>query len=230
LDKLGYKFDETFGAYRHPDNRQVIYLGDYVDRCDDPVGVLNIVMSMCEKGSAQAVVGNHDQKCFRALKGNKVKLNHGLEKTIEELNKQTPEYREKVKNFLGSLPYELILADGLISASHAGLPEDLQGKDNDKARSQALYGKTTGKIDPVTGFPERLDWAKDYTGFKWVFHGHTPMLEHRILNKVVCLDTGVPFGNYLTSINFPTMTVTKVKALAEYQPYRPFGGVTTDGA
>jgi len=57
LDKLGY--EEHSGVFHHP-KRQVIFCGDFVDRGPQIRDTLRIARSMCEAGSAQAVMGNHE--------------------------------------------------------------------------------------------------------------------------------------------------------------------------
>ena len=61
LENLGY--DAADGVYRHP-TRTVIFVGDFIDRGPEQREVLQIVRSMCDAGSAQAVMGNHE---FNAL-------------------------------------------------------------------------------------------------------------------------------------------------------------------
>jgi hypothetical protein len=58
LNTLGYSI--TDGAYKHPNNRQVVFLGDYIDRGPKIRETLNIVKSMCEAGNAFAIMGNHE--------------------------------------------------------------------------------------------------------------------------------------------------------------------------
>ena len=57
LAKLGYR--EVDGVYRQPD-RQVIFLGDFIDRGPDQRGVIDIVRPMIDDGAALAVMGNHE--------------------------------------------------------------------------------------------------------------------------------------------------------------------------
>ena len=57
LDTLGYRL--TDGAYRHPE-RQVIFLGDFIDRGPDQRGVIDIVRPMIDEGTALSVMGNHE--------------------------------------------------------------------------------------------------------------------------------------------------------------------------
>jgi hypothetical protein len=57
LTKLGYS--EQSGAYRHPE-RQIIFLGDFIDRGPEIRETLQTVRAMVDGGSALAVMGNHE--------------------------------------------------------------------------------------------------------------------------------------------------------------------------
>jgi hypothetical protein len=58
LAKLGYT--RSGGAHRHPDRRQVVFVGDLIDRGPGQIDTLRLVRSMVEAGSAQIVLGNHE--------------------------------------------------------------------------------------------------------------------------------------------------------------------------
>jgi len=47
------------GTWSHPD-RMAVFVGDYVDRGPDQVGVYRIVRKMVEAGAAHAIMGNHE--------------------------------------------------------------------------------------------------------------------------------------------------------------------------
>ena len=61
LEKLGYTLEE--GGYHHPE-REVIFLGDFIDRGTEILEVLQLVRPMIDSGEAKAVMGNHE---FNAL-------------------------------------------------------------------------------------------------------------------------------------------------------------------
>ena len=61
LKKLGYYHNGV--SYTH-ERRQVLFLGDFVDRGPAQRQVLQTVMAMCESGAARAIMGNHE---FNAL-------------------------------------------------------------------------------------------------------------------------------------------------------------------
>ena len=58
LQKLGYTLSN--GIYRHPEKRNVIFLGDYIDRGPKIRETLHIVKNMCDAGNAVAIMGNHE--------------------------------------------------------------------------------------------------------------------------------------------------------------------------
>jgi len=57
LRKLDYS--EVAGVFRHPE-RQMIFVGDFIDRGPEQREALRIARSMCESGAARAVMGNHE--------------------------------------------------------------------------------------------------------------------------------------------------------------------------
>jgi calcineurin-like phosphoesterase family protein len=57
LEQLGYNLND--GIYQHPD-RQVIFLGDFIDTGPYQRRTLEIVHPMVESGHALAVLGNHE--------------------------------------------------------------------------------------------------------------------------------------------------------------------------
>lgn len=58
LGKLGYRIKD--GAYRHPEGRIALFLGDLIDRGPGQLEVINIVRNMIEAGSARTILGNHE--------------------------------------------------------------------------------------------------------------------------------------------------------------------------
>lgn len=46
-------------CFRHPE-RQMIFVGDFIDRGPQQREVLRIARSMCDAGAARAVMGNHE--------------------------------------------------------------------------------------------------------------------------------------------------------------------------
>ena len=206
LRELGYS---AGGA--HPEGRKVAFLGDLVDRGPDTPGVLRLVMSMVAAGNAVSVRGNHEEKLVRALKGHQVQVGHGLEQSLDQLARETAEFRAEVLAFCDSLVPHYVLDGGKLVIAHAGLPERYHGRESARMRSLALWGVSTGEHDS-RGFPVRYPWARDYRGAAMVLYGHTPVEEPEWVNGTLCLDTGCVFGGRLTALRYPERELVSVPA------------------
>lgn len=227
LGKLGYELDpfedgkEDLISARHPEGRTAMFVGDIVDRGPKNVNALRLVMGMVEEGSAQCVVGNHDFKLNKWLKGRKVQLTHGLDLTVAELEQTTEAFRKTVSEFIWDLRSHFWLADGRLVVAHAGLKEAMHGRGSGAVRSFAMYGETTGEVDEF-GLPVRLEWAREYRGKADVVYGHTPMAETEWLNNTLCIDTGCVFGGKLTALKWPERETVTVDARQQYAvPAKP---------
>ncbi len=228
LEELGYNIgsiDDDGKNYgfdvNHPEKRQVIFLGDLVDRGPNSPAVLKLVMSMVRNGSALCVPGNHDLKLQKKLNGKNVQLKHGLAETMEQLENESPEFITDVKEFLYSLISHYILDDGKLAVAHAGIKEEMQGRGSGAVRAFCLYGETTGEIDEF-GLPVRYNWASEYRGRAKVIYGHTPVPNAEWLNKTIDIDTGCVFGGELSALRYPEEELISVKAAKVYsEPVRP---------
>lgn len=220
LARLGYGIETTLEpelAYRvqAPEGRKVVFVGDLVDRGPKVPEVLRLVMDMVNAGVALCVPGNHDQKLWRKLKGNEVSLNHGLANSVEQLERESPAFRERVLKFLDGLISHYVLDEGKLVVAHAGLKAEMQGRGSRAVREFALYGETTGETDEF-GLPIRYIWAKDYRGHALVVYGHTPVYEPEWLNHTVNIDTGCVFGGKLTALRYPEQEVLSIPAHQVY--------------
>ena len=50
-------------------------------------------MGMVAEGTALSVAGNHDNKLMRQMQGRNVRLSHGLQESVTQLARETPEFR-----------------------------------------------------------------------------------------------------------------------------------------
>ncbi len=176
LRQMGYEVEglPTEPRARHPDGRKVIFLGDLVDRGPDSPSVLRLVMSMVDAGTALCVPGNHDTKLLRKLRGRDVRITHGLAETLQQMEGEQEDFRQKVAAFLDKLVSHYVLDGGRLVVAHAGLKAELQGRASARVRDFALFGETTGETDEF-GLPVRYNWAADYRGDAMVVYGHTPV-------------------------------------------------------
>ncbi len=217
LEKLGYTLRQTESGWQasHLAGRKLVFVGDLCDRGPDTPGVFHLVMEVCQRDAGYCVVGNHDDKLLRWLKGDNVKLSHGLALSVEQFEREPPELREQVREFLIKLPTHLMLDGGRLVVAHAGLTEEMQGRISGKVRAFALYGDTTGESDAF-GLPVRRNWAERYRGRAAVVYGHTPALLPEWENRCICIDTGCVFGGRLTALRYPEQELISVPALQEY--------------
>jgi len=184
--------------------------------------VLRIVMNMVQAGSAYCLIGNHDDKLLRHLRGFSVKTTHGLDKTVGEIDNQSEEFVAEVKTFLDSLISHFVFDDGRLVVSHAGIKEKYQGRGSGRVRAFCLFGDTTGETDEY-GLPVRLPWANEYRGKALVVYGHTPTPEVSVVNNTFCIDTGCVFGGKLSAFRYPEKEIVQIDAQQEYYaPVRPF--------
>ncbi|NET33960.1 MAG: polynucleotide kinase-phosphatase [Cyanothece sp. SIO1E1] len=212
-------------VYYHPAGRKAVFLGDLVDRGPRILDTLRLVRNMVQAQTALCVPGNHDVKLLRKLRGKQVRIRHGLEQSVAELDALPANQREafvpELIEFLHSLTSHYVLDQGRLVVAHAGMKQELQGRGSGRVRDFALYGETTGEIDEF-GLPVRHNWAAAYRGEATVVYGHTPVLEAEWLNRTIDIDTGCVFGGKLTALRYPEQELVSVLAARMYcEPAKP---------
>jgi len=227
VSNLGYTATRTetapFGfSVSAPHQRKACFVGDLVDRGPNTPDVLRLVMSMMEANVAICVPGNHDVKLMRKLKGADVRITHGLAESLEQLERETPEFKNQIVEWVDKLISHYVLDDGKLVVAHAGMKEKFQGRGSAKVRDFALFGETTGETDEY-GLPVRYNWASDYRGNAMVVYGHTPVVEPEWINRTICIDTGCVFGGKLTALRYPERELVSVPAKKiYYESVKPF--------
>jgi protein phosphatase len=218
--KLGY--DWSSGLPVHPDGRHLAFVGDLTDRGPESLKTALLVWELVVNSrSAYYVPGNHCNKLYRYLLGNKVQTTHGLETTVSEFLSLIPEekntFREKFISLYESARLYHILDDERLVIAHAGIKEDYIGKMNSKVKTFVLFGDITGQTNP-DGTPVRRDWAQKYQGKATIVYGHTPVKEPRILNNTYNIDTGAVFGGKLSALRYPEMDIESVPSTLPFVP------------
>ncbi|RFU64152.1 bis(5'-nucleosyl)-tetraphosphatase PrpE [Peribacillus glennii] len=219
-EKLGYMWDS--GVPVHPSGRILAFVGDLTDRGPFSLKVIDAVHELVvQQKLALYSPGNHCNKLYRYLQGNRVQVTHGLETTVAELAALTAREEKKIKKKFIDLyeqaPLYQIADQGNLIIAHAGIREDYIGKNNNKVKTFVLYGDITGAKHP-DGTPVRLDWAARYTGKRWIIYGHTPVKEARKVNRTYNIDTGCVFGGKLTALRYPEMELVDVPSTLPYVP------------
>jgi diadenosine tetraphosphatase ApaH/serine/threonine PP2A family protein phosphatase len=221
LNRLGYGVTWSWsGQWRIPEiaspsGRRIIFVGDLVDRGPGALEVVTLVMTMCERGQALCVPGNHDVKFRRWLDGHHVTTAHGLEATIADFELITSKERAAVSHFIRALPPYLWLNSGQLVVAHAGIKADMIGTTSHKIENFCLYGDVdSGKT--ARGLPIRYNWAARYDGIPLVTYGHVCVAEPAWVNGTVCIDTGCCFGGSLTALRYPERETVSVPARRTY--------------
>ncbi|MCG1020138.1 bis(5'-nucleosyl)-tetraphosphatase PrpE [Sutcliffiella horikoshii] len=211
LTELGYKKEN--GNYLHPEGRKLAFVGDLTDRGPDSVGVVKIVYHLVEAGKAFYVPGNHCNKLYRFLIGNKVQQTHGLETTVAEYDalpkKEKQDFKEMFVSLYENAPLYHVLDEKKLVVAHAGIKKEYIGQHSKKVKTFVLYGDITGEFHE-NGMPIRRDWAQDYDGGAWIVYGHTPVREVRVVNRTANIDTGAVFGGKLSALRYPEMQTVSV--------------------
>lgn len=223
LEKLGYQLHFVGPSIQkaiqfrvsHQEQRMLIFLGDLGDRGPKNHLVFRLVMDLIDQGMALAVNGNHEIKLRHYLEGRPIPLTHGLDRTVDDLAKESTYFRHRILNFLRQSHHHLILDGGRLVVAHAGLVETFHGYEGSLARSFAHYGDVQKGKDEY-GLPIRRDWAADYRGKAKVVYGHTPVLDAVWRFGTLCIDTGCVYGGKLTAVSYPEGHLTAVKAARAY--------------
>lgn len=216
--KLGYAWKA--GIPVNPQGRKLAFVGDLTDRGPESLKTAELVWTLViEQDLAYYVPGNHCNKLYRYLLGNKVQITHGLETTVSEFSalgsKEQSTFREKFQQLYDSSPLYHVLDNGKLVIAHGGIREDYIGENNSKVKTFVLYGDITGQSNP-DGTPVRRDWAKKYSGKATIVYGHTPVKEPRIINNTYNIDTGAVFGGSLTALRYPEMELISIPSTMPY--------------
>ena len=232
LEKLGYQesVTDTGRQYVHPEGRIAVFVGDLVDRGPGSDIVLELVMNMADAGDALCVIGNHEDKLLRTMRGNPTTVSHGLQETLDQLAKRDEAFRARVNTFLRSLPAHLMLDGENLAVAHAGITENYLGRFSHRVAQFCMYGETNGETDEWD-LPVRVNWARNYRGRATVVYGHTPVEKAEFFNGTINVDTGCVFGGQLSALRYPENEVVSVPAQQTYyEAARPIGSGMQDPA
>ncbi|MDQ6692809.1 MAG: metallophosphoesterase [Chloroflexota bacterium] len=221
FQELGYTQDAS-GSYNHAERRIVVFLGDLGDRGPYSGQIFRMAMQMVSRGQALYTPGNHCNKLLRYLEGRSVRQSQGLAGTIrqvEELEMVEPGFRSRLRLFIESAPTYLWLDEGNLVVAHAGIKEQMIGRDSESVKRMCLYGDITGERN-ADGTPVRLDWAQHYRGEAAIIYGHTPTPGPVWTNNTTNIDQGAAFGGWLTAMRWPDREAVQVRAHMAYYKER----------
>jgi hypothetical protein len=104
LLNLGYNNNKNY--YSHPDERKVVFVGDFIDRGLQIRETLQIVKGMCDNGTAKAVMGNHEYNAILFHTKNHKNGGYYRDHSFKEINhhietlRQFKDYPEEWKIYL----------------------------------------------------------------------------------------------------------------------------------
>lgn len=186
-----------------PDKDRLIFLGDYIDRGEDPKGVVDFILTLLETSSLiQCLAGNHEDVFLNFLAGGDLRLlliNGGMTTLqsyeMDDLKEGEPTIPADHRAFFQTLLPWLELEDSYVV--HAGFRPG---------------------VDIQRQSFEDLMWIREpfirsnYDFGKRVIFGHTPFYEPLVADNKIGLDTGAVFGNKLTCLEIPSMKFHSVEA------------------
>jgi protein phosphatase len=192
----------------------IIQLGDLVDDGPDSAGALETMFKLIDEKRGVFLLGNHDFKLARALRGGKVVRTPALEVTIAGLS---PSLAERAAFEIMRAP--AWISHGALFFVHGGFhrgmlaeaPPAFPAIRPDALLARALYGQTTGRITG-SGKPERLlDWVDTIPPGITLYCGHDrrstdgrPYIKHGALGgTAIFMDTGAGKGGHLSWIDIP---------------------------
>lgn len=204
--------DAAAFAWAAATERFVVQLGDLTDQGPRSDEVLRIMFALIDAGTGLFLLGNHEHKLARALAGQQVRPEPGLEATLVQLD---PALRRRALVEIGRAPAwvrqgnRLFVHGGFHTDMLKGPPPEMGFARAQGAVARALFGEPTGRIQP-DGYPERsLRWVDRIPAGLTVYCGHDrrstdgrPYVRQGALGgTAVFLDTGAGKGGHLSWID-----------------------------
>jgi protein phosphatase len=221
LATLGYV--PAGDGFTHPEGRRLAFVGDLVDRGPAVIQVLRAVEDMVERGEALFVIGNHDAKALRWLRGHGVRVANGLAATIQQFEalpaNEQRKLREHTERLFATAPAYLLLDGGNLVITHGAIIDDMIGHWNDEIARLCMYGDVIGYT--THGKPIRRNWAAqrelpDNVSAPYIVYGHTVVERAEWVNRALDLDTGCVYGGQLSALRYPEMEIVQVPARRTY--------------
>lgn len=217
---IGYRYE--YGEWTHRNGRGLIFLGDFTDYGPDSLSVLRTVMELHHDGVAHSVMGNHDNKLMRSLKGNPVIVGEGLASTLAELEDISAAERTGIEDFLSHLPPFLAFRIGkvvenrgiiparnphpILVIAHAGISRDmLHSEWTSGLWSRCIYGDVDkSRTDELGRYHRDYEWTTAYDDDEYFcVYGHTFVPGPDKRDNTINIDTGPVKGGGLTAFRWP---------------------------
>ena len=198
LEKIHYK----------PEEDRLISLGDLVNKGPESAAVLDYFI----ENKIEAVMGNHDEWLWRALKGKSE-----MYEDAEIILRDSQFSRDELITWLEGMP--LYIKDDHFIAVHAGLspycklkknkPRDLYTMRYVDMNSQEVMAKNNGSNSLVSWY-EEYSYLK--SGKREIIHGHWAKKKVCEYGRITGIDTGCVYGGHLTAYLMPSRCFVQVKS------------------
>jgi len=187
----------------HPDADRLIFLGDYIDRGENPKGVVDFILELSKLSQlVDCLIGNHEDIFLDFLINGDIQpfLANGGLTTLESYRLDEMRYRKPVipsdhMDFFQNLLPWIELDDHYVV--HAGFRPEVEIEKQ--------------SIEDIIWIREPFIHS-DYDFGKKVIFGHTPFSKPLVMDNKIGLDTGAVFGSRLTCLEIPRMKFHSVEA------------------
>ena len=205
----------------------VLQLGDLTDYGPDSAGSLRLMFRLIDEGRGLFLVGNHDLKLARAIRGQGVRMDAQLAATLSQLD---PHLRARAAAEIARAPawvqrhttagIELFVHGGFHTAMLDAPPPPPPEGHVQGVLARALYGEPTGRMK-ADGYPERsLRWVDRIPAGAIVYVGHDrrsgdgrPYVRRNAAGgQAIFLDTGAGKGGHLSWIDLPAAAGTRLQS------------------
>lgn len=228
IEQAGYIRGED-DLYRHPDGRKLVYLNDEANKgslSDEhvifgefPSIAMTLMMVQHVKANlAYAVDSNNNVKLVSFLehiehqRHNKMLFAKEFFKFQEKFGKQSAlNLRNELLPTLKSLPSHLIVendkGEEVAVIVHAGIKDDMIGKDSKEIRRFCAFG---GKNTDM------ISWIYQHRTPHLIIWGHLPHVHPTWKHNTINIDTGGFCGHYLTMLRFPECSLLQEKVPKDF--------------
>lgn len=160
-------------------NMHLICVGDLIDNGNDGPAVTKMMLELVKQNKASLIVGNHEWKIIRWIKGNDVKITPPNQITVDQMNNDSS-FLENFKELFEFTKDFIKLSDS-IYITHAAVDKSFWNSNDVPTKKDLAVFKhgvsDTSKIYHYRGetYPIRVyDWVNDVPAGIKLFVGHDP--------------------------------------------------------